>query len=170
MGLVTPVWEPAKVALPDPLTRITLTLLDDLDYPELLSQFDALPDTFLIFLKKLGEITIENIDSAGNISESTTFSCTHDDSSRQATLCKLHRKGFADPQPSLKHFHITRRLLKDLSPDEHRDSDTAEVVLAFPFDVEFEPTPIIGPQEVYAYLPIGDFGFSVSKSELHIYT
>jgi hypothetical protein len=31
MGLVTPVWEPAKVALQDPLTRITLTFLDKLD-------------------------------------------------------------------------------------------------------------------------------------------
>jgi hypothetical protein len=68
MGLVTPVWEPAKEALPDPLTRITLTLLDKLDYPELLSQFDALPDTFLLFLKKIGEITIEKIDSGAKIS------------------------------------------------------------------------------------------------------
>jgi hypothetical protein len=121
-------------------------------------------------LKKLGEITIERIDFAGNISESTTFSCAHDDSSMQATLSKAHRKGFENPQPSLKHYHITRRLLKNLSLDEHRDSDTAEVVLAFPLDVKSEPTPIIGPQEVYAYLPIGDFGFSVSESELHIYT
>ncbi|KAF8857981.1 hypothetical protein BDZ45DRAFT_743799 [Acephala macrosclerotiorum] len=87
MGLVTPVWEPAKVALPDPLTRMTLTLLDKLDYPELLSQFDTLPDTFLLFLNKLGAITIDKI--GGKNTESTTFSCTLDEYSSQATLSKF---------------------------------------------------------------------------------
>jgi hypothetical protein len=170
MGLVTPVWEPVKGALPDPLTRMTLTLLDKLDYPELLSQFDTLPDTFLLFLKKLATITIDKIDFAGNIAESTTFSCTLHEASRQATLSKVHRTGSEHPQTSLKHYHITRKLLTDLPLDEQRDCDTAEVVLAFPLDGESEAAPVIGPQEVYAYLPIGDFGFSVSKSELQLYT
>ncbi len=165
MGLVTPVWEPAKVALPDPLTRMTLTLLDKLDYPELLSQFDTLPDTFLLFLNKLGAITIDKIDLDGKCAESTTFSCNLDESSRRATLSKTYRKGSEHPELSLKHYHITRKLLKDLPLDDQRDCDTADVVLAFPLDRESEP--IIGPQEVYAYLPIGDFGFSVSHSELH---
>ncbi|RDL30730.1 Uncharacterized protein BP5553_10075 [Venustampulla echinocandica] len=131
MGMVTPVWEPAEVALPGPLTRMTLTLLDKLDYPELLSQFDTLPDTFLLFLNKLGAITIDKIEFAGKSAESTTFSCALDESSGQATLSKVHH--------------------------EQRNCNTTEVVLAFPLD---ESEPIIGPQEVYAYLPLGDFGFS----------
>lgn len=167
MGLVTPVWEPAKVALPDPLTRMTLTLLDKLDYPELLSQFDTLPDTFLLFLNKLGAITIDKINFAGKGEESTTFSCTLNESSRQATLSKVHRKDSELPQTSLKYYHITRKLLKGLPLDEHRDYDTAEVVLAFPINSDSEP--IIIPQDVYAYLPIGDFGFSVGESELYMY-
>lgn len=168
MGLVTPVWEPAEVALPDPLTRMTLTLLDKLDYPELLSQFDTLPDTFLLFLNKLGAITIDKIEFAGKSAESTTFSCTLDESSGRATLSKVHRKGSEHPQTSLKDYQITRKPLKDLTPDEQRDCNTAEVVLAFPLNGESEP--IISPQEVYAYLPIGNFGFSVSESELRMYT
>lgn len=166
MGLVTPVWEPAKVALPEPLTRITLTLLDKLDYPELLSQFDTLPDTFLLFLNKLGAITIDKIDFAGKIAESTSFSRTIDESSRRATLSKVHRNGSERPQTLLKHYHITRKLLKNLPSEGQRDSDIAEVVLAFHLDGD---EPIIGPQEVYAYLPIGDFGFSVSESEPHMH-
>ena len=72
MGLVTPVWEPAEMALPDPLTRMTLTLLDNLDYRELLSQFDTLPDTFLLFLNKLSAITIDKVQFTGKSIESTT--------------------------------------------------------------------------------------------------
>lgn len=167
MGLVTPVWEPAEVTLLEPLTRMTLTLLDKLDYKELLSQFDTLPDTFLLFLNKLSAITIDKTDFTGTSAESTTYSCSLDESSRQATLSKVRRKGSEHPQTSLKHYHITRKLLKDLPPDEQRDGNTAEVVLAFPLDIESKP--IISPQDVYAYLPIGDFGFSVSESELYVY-
>jgi hypothetical protein len=168
MGLVTPVWEPAEIALPDPLTRMTLTLLDKLDYPELLSQFDTLPDTFLLFLNKLGAITIDKIELTGERAESTTFSCTLDESFSQATLSKVYRKGFERPQTSLKHYQITRKTLKGLVRDEHRDCNAAEVVLAFPLDGQSEP--IISPQEVYAYLPIGNFGFSVSGFQILIYT
>jgi hypothetical protein len=166
MGLVTPVWEPAKVALPEPLTRITLTLLDKLDYPKLLSQFHDLPDTFLLFLNKLGKITIDKMDFDGKIAESTSFSRTIDESTRRATLSKVYRNGSASPQKLLKHYHITRKRLKDLPPEGQRDSDIAKVVLAFYLK---DDEPIIGPQEVYAYLPIGDFGFSVSESEPHAY-
>ena len=58
MGMVTPQWEEPCGALQDISTRITLTLLDTLDYQELNSQFRALPDTFLLFLTKLNQITI----------------------------------------------------------------------------------------------------------------
>ena len=170
MGLVTPVWEPAEATLPDPLTRMTLTLLDNLDYSELLSQFDTLPDTFPLFLNKLSTITIDKIELEGNRAVSTTFSCAVDESSRRATLSKVHRIGSELLPTSSKCFHIMRKLLKDLPPDELRESDAAEVVLAFPLDVKSEPVePIIGPQEVYAYLPIGKFGFTVSESELYMY-
>lgn len=159
MGLVTPVWEPAEADLPDPLTRMTLTLRNKLSYPEILSQFDDLPDTLLLFLNKLGAITITRSD--GKTTESTTFSRTLDESSRQATLSKVQRIGSKVLEPSLKHYHITRRTLSNLSPDERRDRNSAEVVLAFPFE---DDEPVIVDQETYAYLPMGNFGFSVSRS------
>jgi hypothetical protein len=159
MGLVTPVWEPAEADLPDPLTRMTLTLLPELDHSRLLSQFDALPDTLLLFLNKLSEITIEKHN--GTNTESTTFSRSLDGSCGRVTLRKVHRKGSTVRPPSLKQYHITRKTLTNLSPDEHRDGNTAEVVLAFPLDND---EPIISPQQTYSYLPMGEFGFLVNKS------
>jgi hypothetical protein len=119
-------------------------------------------------LGKLGAITIDKSEFAGKSAESTTFSCTLDESSSQATLSKVYRKGSERPQTSLKHYQITRKTLKGLARDEHRDCNAAEVVLAFPLDGQSEP--IISPQEVYAYLPIGNFGFSVSGFQILIYT
>lgn len=180
MGLVTPLWKPVEVILPDPCTRMTLTPLKTLDYSELLSQFDTLPDTFLLFLSKLGTIIIDKVAFAGNSAESTTFSrivdepstkfsFVVDESFRQVTLKKVHLKGLDSPQINLKHYYILRKTLNNLRPDENRDTRTAEVVLAFPFDLtDDEPTPIISSQQIYAYLPVGYFGFHVSNSETRI--
>jgi hypothetical protein len=169
MGMVTPVWETPKVVLPDPLTRITLTLLKKLDYPdqvldysELVSQFDALPETLLLFLKKLGAITIDKVGPLGISAGYTTYSRTLDEPSRRATLQKTSRKADTPPQSLSNQYHITRKVLANLPGDERRDYNTAEVMLAFHLDGESEP--VIGPQKVYAYLPMRDFGFSVSMS------
>jgi hypothetical protein len=59
MGMITPKWEPSDVVLAEPLTRITLTLLDSLNLDDLLSQFDDLPRTLLLFMKKLDRIIID---------------------------------------------------------------------------------------------------------------
>jgi hypothetical protein len=160
MGMITPEWEEPQKTLEDSLTRMTLTLLKRLDYVDLLSQFDALPDTFLLFLNKLGAITIIKPGLAIADVESTTYSCTLDESSQRATLRKICHKGVNEPQTSLKHYQIRRKLLSNLPWDKQRDFNTAEVILAFPLDINSEP--LISRQEVYAYLPIRDFGFSVS--------
>jgi TATA-binding protein-associated factor Taf7 len=54
--MITPIWEPSDVTLAEPLT---LTLLESLDLGGLLSQFDNLPHTLLLFMKKLGKIIID---------------------------------------------------------------------------------------------------------------
>ncbi len=160
MGMITPEWETSEDSLPGPITRITLTLLKTLDYPDLLSQFDALPDTLLLFLTKLGTIMVEKSGFPNEASESTSYSCNFDERSRRATLRKVHCRGGEQLETALKHYYIARRLLSNLPWDEQRDYNSAEVILAFPMDTE--SVPIIGRQEVYAYLPIRDFGFPVS--------
>ena len=167
MYMITPIWDPPKRTLPDPLTRMELTLKQRVDYPGLLKQFDALPDTFLLFLNKLRTITIDRVATAGRTAETTTFSSTVDEPSGRATLTKVQRQGSEQPKPSLKHYQITRKVLRDLAPDEQRDYSTAEVVLAFEVQLNSDSIiPVICPQQVHAYLPIGYFGFSVSQCEV----
>jgi hypothetical protein len=162
MGMITPQWEEPCEALQDISTRITLTLLDKLDYQDLISEFRALPDTFLLFFTKLNQITIIQTGFANSSSESITYARTLDESSQRATLTKLHRIGTEATQTVLKYYHITRKSFDNLPLDDHRNYNTAEVVLAFPLDKNW--VPIIDRQNVYAYLPIRDFGFRVSSA------
>lgn len=161
MGMITPEWEVSDEALPDPLTRMTLTLLDSLDYPDLLSQFDDLPNTLLLFLKKLGKIIIDTDGVPDEAPQVTTYSCQLDESIHRAIVLEVCEQEGEELATESLHYHITRKSLYNLPLDGKRDYNTAEVVLAFPVD-DTDSTPLIYNNEVYAYLPIRDFGFPVS--------
>lgn len=60
-----------------------------------------------------------------------------------------------------RKFYVARRRIDDLPEDLVRPNiSTAEVVLAFPVDDDFEP--IETHQYTYAYLPVRNLGFKVS--------
>jgi hypothetical protein len=240
MGMITPVWESSDITLDEPLTRITLTLLESLDLDDLLLQFDDFPHTLLLFLNKMGKIIIdedvqedrdiqedaeiegdedavsgeeeqehndeddyedeadeeseadeeaedegddEEAEDEGDDEESqddgddedeqeakpkirerciTTYSCEFDQNigrARVAVLKHRARRPFFDSD----EYRIVRKALSNLPTDGQRDYNTAEVTLAFPvYELQGVDRPLIAPQQVYAYLPIRDFGFPVS--------
>jgi hypothetical protein len=159
MGMITPEYFEPEEGLRKPLTRMTLTLLDTLDHADLLSQFDALPDTLLLFVSNLRSIKVAKYGPAGELLDSTIYSCDIDDVRRRARLLKICGCRNEPPEETSTYYHVTRKTLYNLPKDEQRDFNTAEVVLAFPLDSD--NVPVIKRQDVYAYLPIRDFGFNV---------
>jgi hypothetical protein len=231
MGMITPVWESSDITLDEPLTRITLTLLESLDLDDLLLQFDDFPHTLLLFLNKMGKIIIdedvqeerdiqedaeiegdedavsgeeeqenkdeddygdeadeeseadEEIEDEGDDEESqdegddedeqeakpkirerciTTYSCEFNQNIGRARVTVLKHRARM-PFFDSDEYRIARKALSNLPTDGQRDYNTAEVTLAFPvFELQGVDRPLIAPQQVYAYLPIRDFGFPVS--------
>jgi hypothetical protein len=159
MGMITPEYFEPEKGLQNPLTRMTLTLLNTLDHADLLSQFDALPDTLLLFVANLRSIKIAKYGPAGELLDSTLYSCDIDDVRRRARLLKIYGRRNEPPEETSRYYHLTRKIIYNLPKDEQRDFNTAEVVLAFPLDSD--NVPVIKRQDVYAYLPIRDFGFNV---------
>lgn len=160
IGMISPENQAPTERLVSPSTRMTLTLINGLDYASLCQQFDALPDTFLLFLNKLKTISITKVDSAG-ITESTKYFRRDDTSSGTITLEKVYRRGSEAAKIERKRYFISRKMLRNLPPNRQREYNTAEAVIAFPVDER--DVPIIESQQVYAYLPIRDFGFSVGS-------
>lgn len=189
MGMITPIWESTDAILTDPLTRITLTLLDSLDLNDLLSQFDDFPKTLLLFLKKLSRIIIDEDVERVEDEEEGSEEGEEEDEGKQETdpgnrmkcittlSCNLDQNiGRAQVTESVdqaeevvaysEEYRITRKMISNLPADGQRDYNTAEVVLAFPvFDIEGDDWPHITSQKTYAFLPIRDFGYPVSVTE-----
>lgn len=164
LGIVTPI--PEDEVLPRhewPLTRMTLTTLDSISYDELVDEFNNIPDNLLLFLSTLEELKI-TIHGRGHTTSVTTFQKTEEAGAGMVKLIKTVEnpddRNASDV--TVTQYRIVKRELSDLPIDRVRpDIHECEVVLAFPVE---NGHPLISPQNVFAFLPIRSFGFSVSNS------
>ena len=163
LGMVTPMTErfeklPAKIR-----TRMTLTLLGDIDFQRLRSDFNDVPDTLLLFLRKLEELKID-IHPPGDAATSVTYSKQEhsQDGLHVVDLAKLSQVGTA-AQNSQQKYYVTKKELVNLPSNAARrdkngnNINHATVVLAFPVDKDDHP--VLGEQHVFAFLPLRQAGF-----------
>ena len=158
MGMITPFFLEHK-EVPDGIrTRMTLDLAPTVEYDKLVKQFsdpDQLPDSLLMFLSQINNLTIAIHDTVGLISH-TDYSYRYEATDRKGTLTKVPLHGL----PKLTYCHVTKKIIRDLPKDPARENKNwAEVVLAFP--VDSHSMPVIEQQHVFAYLPMRQVGFSV---------
>ncbi len=142
---------------------MTLTPIQSITYAELLAQFEDIPDNLLLFLSTLKELKIK-IHHSDHKTTVTTF-CKSEDLTAGTTNLIKTVETLQDPEEKIvqeTHYHIVKQQLSDLPADNARpDIDECEVVLAFPIDEDSKP--LISRQEVFAFLPIRSYGFSVSS-------
>ncbi|KAF2421213.1 hypothetical protein EJ08DRAFT_738278 [Tothia fuscella] len=150
LGMVTPFNE-AHGTLPTGIrTRISLQLLPHYDKERLFDDFRKLPDTFLLFLKKLKVLSIRLEPSEGAVEE-TIYSVKAE--GNRAIITKTFNS-----IPSSLYFWVAKRTIPDMPIEElRRNVRAAEVVLAFPLSHDDEP--IIEDQHVFAYLPVRQVGY-----------
>ncbi|KAF5268247.1 hypothetical protein FOXYS1_858 [Fusarium oxysporum] len=177
LGMVRPIWVRPTETFPSPLTRTTLYLHDQGDEDEIehlktviAMQFDDLQETCLLFLRKLSKISVVFYDEEGNLQRSKQFTKKKVDVYR-VSLETTVVSGDESATTS-QMYHITKQLATGLAQSESRDSATAEearksltsaeVVLAFPLQSDYQPHISTRRQELFAFLPFrtSDYKFS----------
>jgi hypothetical protein len=162
MGMITPIWEPPKIVLEEPLTRITLTLLDSLDLHDLLSALVGVPPTLLLFLNNLGKIIIVSRNDEDAQLGAGAYCCGIGRSIGRAQVAVSVAGVFGDVKSCLNEYRIARKSIYNLPTDGQRTYNNAEVILAFPvIVVNGEDQPAVAPEQFSAYLPIRHYGFPV---------
>lgn len=157
LGMVTPINKPHRYLPHNVRTRITLTLLNPDHFDQRVQELRQLPDTLLLFLKKLKVIT-QAIYFADGTTEVVKHTYGSDDIRRLEKLIKTVTSSDGSKE-TISLFHLTRRQLENLPTDEARKhTNKAEVVLAFPVNEDTEP--IIQQQHIFAYLPLRNAGFT----------
>ncbi|KAF9630296.1 hypothetical protein BFW01_g858 [Lasiodiplodia theobromae] len=158
LGMVTPMTEPFKDLPKDVITRITLTLLSSVDLRTLVDELSNVPDTLLLFVKKLRSILVNIYPETGD-STQLVYSCPQDPARGFKTVEKQSRSNDGEWIVEKRHFRVTRRTIKGLPHDTSRKQTEADVLLAFPVN-ETGDEAILQGQHVFAYSPIRPVGFN----------
>jgi hypothetical protein len=163
MGLVTPINEQHD-NLPEGIrTRIILYFQQEIKPEEMQQKFLDLPNTLLLFLKKLKYLTIK-IELPGHKALEIEYSLQSQPSIGYLDAVSLRK--LENGVKSHQNYLVRKEAVQDLPLDEARgDINTADIVLAFPVDHANMPMVENSAQQhdVFAFLPIGKYGFKVSN-------
>lgn len=179
MGMISPEWETSSERLDGPLTRITLLLHEEDNRRQKINvnaqrksikeQLQTLQSTMLLFLKKLKRVNIHFHEEQ----ETTSISMNLDRDTFNARTILSRRETHGGQSTEEKTFyHVTTQIVTGLARSDNRNYSEAEestraysraeVILAFPLSED--SVPIVQPQEVFAFLPVRQYGFNVSYS------
>ncbi len=159
LGMVTPLNEPYSELPRGTRTRIVLYLHMSCDKEALVREFDNLPDTLLLFLRKLKRLSLR-IERPGNTVVEKAYELTS--TGNRACMKRTIGRESVD-----LNFWIARKTVSDMPEDEAREGTEgterikeAEVVLGFPLNEG--DMPVVADQHVFAFLPLRKVGFKVS--------
>jgi hypothetical protein len=159
LGMIAPKWATIPVPRRAGYTTFLLEYSPECDRVALRKELESLDPRMLLFLHKLRNITVKfanMIDGPGRfISRSDTDAPVGIAGWRLVSL-QVGR--------SSTTYAMVDHIARNLPTEEKRANvTTSQITLAFPVEVKGTVwVPRIEPQQVYAYLPIRDYGFEVN--------
>ncbi|KAL4811957.1 hypothetical protein BDW67DRAFT_179145 [Aspergillus spinulosporus] len=150
LAMITPFYQ-APHKLPSSIrTRITLWLLNSNDFSTRARELKEIPDTLLLFLRKLRRLTIE----IPTLMSRVTYECEEGTTANFTIFRKR-----TDKTQKKRLYYMQKQTLTDLPAHHSRqEQQGAGLILAFPLDESFKP--VIEPQFVYSFLPMRNEGFN----------
>ncbi|GAB1311860.1 hypothetical protein MFIFM68171_02070 [Madurella fahalii] len=133
-------------------TQFLLELKRNEDYRQIRSDLKGIGSESLLFLRKLKQLDV-SINGERKTYKLRTDYWNSDFDGETATISET-----TSQQTKTTKYMIERQTVEDLPPDPRREAvATSEVVVAFA--VKDQTTPIVKPQQVFAFLPIQNYGF-----------
>ena len=166
LGMIAP-WPQAYTDMPEKGTQIILSQFYDTDFETLCKELERIPDTLLLFLRRLA-ILVVRIETEVGLRETRWSKSVAIDGIQEIRIQKslIQKTNLEVIDSSALRFYVKQKFVEDLAPDNARKiSDgrfitNATIVLAFPLDKDDHPH--IEEQYTYAFLPMRKLGFSVS--------
>lgn len=155
LGVITPIWEefpePTRTGHTSILLKLSATYEEEILVRELI-EFDT---NLLIFLRRVEELSIRVARLSSNIWEKQIRKTQHQQESDRTVI--LHAG-----TETLKYM-VRTHVVRDLPQEIRRPNwPQTKILLAFPIPATSEQ-PLLKPQNVYAFLPIRNYGFKVIR-------
>lgn len=154
LGMIAPIWAKFPVPVKEGCTSLYLQLAKEYDAKSLLDELRILDSRLLIFLRRLCKVTV-SISEPARLTWTSSFSKSKTD---MKSVRLIDGKVLCD---YIVRTHTVTGMPKEL---KRQGAPTSQVILSFP--VNEDGTPKVESQQVYAFLPVRDYGFHVSQSYL----
>ncbi|KAB5580701.1 hypothetical protein GE09DRAFT_1279564 [Coniochaeta sp. 2T2.1] len=152
LGMIAPVWDDFPATKKPGYTSFYLQLSPSCNMQELVEDLSKLDGRSLIFLRRLTNIEI-TIRRKKKRVEVVLRKETKSTLLPYLVVTTLHRNSESQV------FIVYKNMMKMPKHEKRVGSTQSEVCLAFPLNAGLKPQ--IGPQSVYAFLPIRSYGFSL---------
>jgi len=154
LGMIAPIMEEFPGTKRAKWTSFYLQLARDYDTRELLSDLRSLNACLLIFLRRLRTIVVTIV---GPNEQITTKELT-----RTEGLIEGQEAIHLSQDNTQMSYIVMRHRARNLPAEQKREGvSESEILLAFPVDENNQPK--LDSQQVFAFLPIRDYGFKVSS-------
>jgi len=154
LGMIGPVWDEFPSETKPGYTSFYLQLSSNCNMQELRNDLLNLDSSSLLFLRKLATVKIL-IRQGKAATETVLRKETKETGKPGMVVTTLHRN------KESQTFVVCKKTIGELPRETRRSGSLqSEVCLAFPLDAKLKPQ--IGPQSVYAFLPVRSYGFSVN--------
>jgi hypothetical protein len=156
--MTIPIYEDLTALEDCTVTRITLHLHEHIPLQDIHDHFIQLPFKSLLFLRNLKKIQV--VDNWSALAQSIcTWITNRGGKGKKSELITITEER-SQMRPGKHLFQVFRKDALQLPEDRLRSNvDQTRVELAFP--IYEDHLPRIEDQEVYAFLPLKDFGFNV---------
>lgn len=165
LGMIAPITCPFPEQPKQECTSILLKLDKDCDEGLIVEEMKSCDEKILLFLRRLRKLEINIHPGAENRLFKRTFT-RGAQPAENPSMMTLMNNGVE------KHYFVWRHTAKNLPSEARRPGiTTSEIVLAFPntgVNKDAPVLPVIEPQNVYSFLPIRNYGFSVRPPFLNL--
>jgi hypothetical protein len=153
LGMIAPIWCDFPANTESGHTTIFMHLAHDCKKGDLRREILLLDSRMLIFLRQLRRINIR-IETAGSATVSRSLSRLPDVPVRSASVITLQQDS------EVFKYLVSNHTAKTLPLEPKREGvHESQILLAFPIQETLEPK--LEQQQVYAFLPVRDYGLQV---------
>jgi hypothetical protein len=156
LGMVTPLDAPPAILPRGVTTRITLRYSSEAkqEYPKLLEAVRELPDTIILFLKRLRTFHVNTVGTDGQLKKSTVTK-SYDTEPLRCTIALSRETDDTSTRDECTYL-LFRTTKQDMPPHVRRvNCNEAKIELAFPVDPTSQLPKLSSlGQHIFAYLPL----------------
>jgi len=156
LGMIGPILDEFPATKRTKWTSFYLQLASDYNAQELISDLQSLDARLLIFLRRLRTIIVTIVGPNDQIATKKLTRTEASIEGKEAIYLTHDATGM--------NYIVIRHRARNLPLEEKREGvSESEVLLAFPVDSDNQPK--LTPQQVFAFLPIRNYGFKVSQGD-----